>query len=237
MDPVTGEPYTPGEFYGADPALRFFRFAVDLPEGATGELTVSYNHAAARDRTRYALRVYHYQYLLLPAQGWASFGPLEIRVGAPAGSRYYFAGNLDFRQEGAEYVAEYPGLPGQNLSFAVMDRSGLFLGPRTGPYYWTGFAVVLAMAAAIGAGIGWLAGRLPRRGWATFAAVLGGLLPGGALIVWLAIGLLMAIPALREQSYGPAFAGIGQGLVGAVLSSAVAGRIARRAWDRRRPGT
>lgn len=236
MDPVTGEPYTPGEFYGREASARYFRFAVDLPEGASGELTVTYEQTAAWDRTRYALRVHHYQYLLLPAEGWASFGPLEIRVAPAPGSRLYFAGNLDFRQEGGEYVAAYPGLPGENLAFAVMDRSGLFLGPRTAPYYWLGFAVVLVLAAAVGAGTGWLAGRLPHRGWAVRAGVVGGLLPGGALIVWLAMHLLMAIPALREQSYGPAFAGIGQGLVGAMLSGAVAGWTARRMWRHRRSG-
>ncbi|MEW8978190.1 MAG: hypothetical protein AB2385_07275 [Symbiobacterium sp.] len=237
MDPVTGEPYTPGAFVGTDPVVSYYRFTVDLPAGATGELTVRYEQPSAWDRTRYALRVHHYQYLVLPARGWASFGPLEVRVAAPEGSRYYFAANLDFRREDGEYVAEYPGLPQANLSFAVMDRSGLFLGPHPGPYYWLGFAVVLALAVAIGAGIGRAAGRLPGRGWALGVGTVGGLLLGGALDLWLAVNLLMALPALREQSYGPAFVGIGQGLVAAVVSAGVANRVAVRTWRRRHGGS
>lgn len=229
LDPVTGEPYS-DHVYGQDTVLRYFRFTLDLPAEAEGELVVTYDHVAARDRTRWTYPVYQYHYLLLPALGWASFGPLEIRVAAPEGTRWYFAGNLDFRQEGGEYVAEYPGLPDANLAFAVMNRSGLFLGPRPAPYYWLGCAVVLLLAAAIGGGIGWLAGRLPGRGWAAGVGSLGGLLLGGALDVWLAVNLLVAIPALREQAYGPAFVGIGGGLAGAVVSAIVAGRVARRTW-------
>lgn len=236
MDPVTGQPYTPGDFAGRDPVLRYFLFSLDLPAGAEGELVVTYDHVAAWDRTRYAYRVHQYHYLLLPARGWASFGPLEIRVAAPEGSRYYFAGNLDFRREGSEYVAEYPGLPDTNLAFAVMNRSGLFLGPRPAPYYWLGFALVLVLATAIGAGIGWVAGRLPGRGWAVGVGTLGGLLLGGALDVWLAVNLLISLPALREQPYVPVFIGIGQGLAGAVVSAVSAGRVVRRTWPGRSGG-
>lgn len=234
LDPVTGEPYEPDIWH--QPVLRFYLFTLDLPADAEGELVVTYDHAAAWDRTRWANRVFQYHYLLLPARGWASFGPLEIRVAAPPGTRYDFAGNLEFRQEDGEYVAEYPGLPDENLTFAVMNRSGLFLGPSPAPYYWPGFAAVLAVAAAVGLGLGRLAGRLSSRGWAVGVGTLAGLVLGGALDVWLAIGLLMRIPALREQGYGPPLIGIAQGIVAAVVSGIAAGRAARRTWGRRQTG-
>jgi len=228
LDPVTGEPYQDQVWH--EPVLRYYLFTLDLPADAEGELVVTYDHRAAWDRTRWAYRVFQYHYLLLPARGWASFGPLKIRVAAPAGSRYYFAGNLDFRQEGGEYVAEYPGLPDENLAFAVMNRSGLFLGPSPAPYYWLGFAVVLALAAVIGVGIGRLAGRLPGRGWAVGVGTLAGLVLGGALDVWFAMGLLMSIPALSDQGYGPPLIGLGQGIVAAVVSAVAASVAARRTW-------
>lgn len=236
LDPVTGEPYTE-DIYSAEPVLRYYLFALDLPAGGEGELVVTYEHRPARDRTRHAYWVYQYHYLLLPARGWASFGPLEIRVAAPEGSRYYFAANLDFRQEGSEWVAHYPGLPDTNLAFAVMDRAGLFLGPSPTPYYWVGFVVVLVLSAVVGAGIGWVAGQIPHRGWATGVAILVGVVPGGPVVIYLSILVLHAIPALRDQSYGPALAGAAMGLVGAVVSTAVAAWMARRTRRRRPSGS
>ncbi len=235
LDPVTGEPYE-AEFYGSDPVLRYYLFSLDMPAGAEGELAVTYDHTAGSDRTRYTYRVHHYSYLLLPARGWASFGPLQIRVAAPAGSRYYFAANLDFRDEGGEYVAEYPGLPEANLTFAVMNRAGLFLGPQPGPYYGLGFALVLVLSAAVGVGIGRLAGRLPRPALATGVGVLAALVPTGPALVWLSVLLLSSgLPQLRDQAYASALAGFATGLVGAALCAAVAGWTARGTWRRRRP--
>lgn len=228
IDPVSGEPYGDREWFGSV-GLRYYRFAVDLPAGAAGELQVAYTQSGARDRTLHAHPVYHYQYLLLPARGWASFGPLEIRVSALAWAHYYFASNLDFRQENGQYVANYQGLPEENLAFAVMDRSGILFGlTQPGPYYWMGFAILLALAGAIGAGIGWAAGFIPHRGWAIAAGALAGLLLGGFLDLLLAVVVLQTFPPLRSQSYGLYLVGIGQGLAGAVLTAVVAGWFARR---------
>lgn len=233
MDPVTGERYGDKTFFG-QAGTQYFRFAVDMPSDVSGELVVSYSQAGANDRTLHVHNVYHYQYLLLPARGWASFGPLEIRVSAPEGSRYYFAANLGFRWEGGAYVAELPGLPEENLTFAVMDRRGLLFGlTQPGPYYWMGFAIVLLLAAAVGLGMGRLAARLPSRSWASPVGALGGLVVGGALDVLMAAFVLGSIPALREQSYGLIFAGVGQGLVGAVVTAIAAGYTAQRTWRRR----
>ncbi|HYG57453.1 MAG TPA: hypothetical protein VD902_05240, partial [Symbiobacteriaceae bacterium] len=93
VDPVNGEVYSSADFFGHD-ELGFVQFALTMGAGETGTLEVSYKHTAAEDRTRHAHRLYHYQYLLLPAKGWASFGPLEVRVKAPGAGAAFFASTI-----------------------------------------------------------------------------------------------------------------------------------------------
>lgn len=232
LDPVSGEYYQPEVVVGqAD--LRYYRFFVDLPAGAVGKLEVSYQPRGAYDRVRHVHPIYHYQYLLQPARGWASFGPLEVQVIPPAGVDMYFASNLAFQQEDGVYRLQLPGLPDENLTFAVMDRAGILFGlTQPGPYFWMGFALMLVLAAAIGLALGWLTHRLPGY-WAPAAAAAAGLLLGGPLDVVLAAGILQSFPALRGQSYSLYLAAFGQGLVGAVVS-ALAGAVTARRFSQRR---
>jgi len=232
LDPVTGEFYDPDVVAGQG-GLRFYRFAVDLPAGGVGKLEVGYQHRGAYDRVRHVHPVYHYQYLLQPARGWASFGPLEIRVTLPAEINTYFASNLDFEREDGAYRVQLPGLPDENLTFAVMDRAGILFGfTQAGPYFTMAFAILMVLAAAVGVAFGWLTHRLPRQ-WAPLAAAAAGLLLGGLLDIVLAAYVLKAFPALREQSYGLYLEALGQGLVGAVVSTVAAVVSSRRLSQRR----
>jgi len=235
LDPVTGEPYE-AEHFGGE-VLRYFTFDVPLSAGASGELVVSYRARAAYDRVRYAHLVHNYQYLLLPAQGWASFGPLEIEVRAPAGTEYYFAANLPFRWEDGAHRASLDTLPGENLTFAVMSRAGILFGwLQPGPYLWMAFLVVMLLAAGVGAGLGWLAGFIPSRGLAAFASVLGGLVLGGVCDFYLAMCVIGLFPTLRSLTYVDVLAALGFAVVGAVVSAAAARWSALRTWRTRNAG-
>lgn len=235
LDPVTGEPYE-AEHFGSE-VLRYFTFDVPLPGGLSGELVVTYRARAAYDRVRYTHFVYNYQYLLLPAQGWASFGPLEVEVRAPVGTEYYFASNLPFRWEDGAHRASLDTLPGENLTFAVMSRAGILFGwLQPGPYWWMAFILVMLLAAAVGLGLGWLAGMIPSRGWAAWVSFLGGLLLGGFCDLYLAVCVIEFFPTLATQDYGVILAAIGFALVGAVVSAVAARWSALRTWRNRDAG-
>lgn len=232
LDPVTGEFYEP-EVVAGQTGLWYYRFFVDLPAGAVGKLEVSYQDGGAYDRVRYVHPVYHYQYLLQPARGWASFGPLAIEVTVPEGIDIYFASNLEFQREEGAYRVQLPCLPDENLTFAVMDRAGILFGlTQSGPYFGMGLAILLVLAVGVGLALGWLTHRLPRK-WAAGAAAAAGLLVGGPLDVLLAVFILRCFPALREQSYGLYLVGFADGLLGAVASALAAGLSAWRLSQRR----
>lgn len=228
IDPVSRERYSIDTFFG-NTRLRFARFALDLPAGAKGTLTVSYRQRPATDADRRANVTYHYQYLLTPAKGWASFGPVEIRVALPEGeSSPYFATTIPMQQEEREYVASLPGLPQENLAFAVMSREGLLLGMTDpGAYFWLAFVLVLLLAIPVGLGAGWLTGGLKSKGFAVTLGVGVGLVGGGLVNGFLTLSILSAMP-LEGQGYGVALIGVGQWLVTLAVSSVAAGVAAAR---------
>lgn len=233
IDPVTGDQYSNKDFFGPK-NLQLFQFKLDVPAGASGALEVKYTHHAAEDRNRHAHWIYHYQYLLLPAKGWASFGPLEITV-KPAGGDLYFASTLPLQLEGGEYRATFPGLPDQNLAFGVMSKQGLVGNMADpAPYYGFSFVVLIALAVLVGIGAGWLSARVRRRGWAIATGVAAGAVVGGFADMLLAFGVLALLPALRDQGYSNAFVGIGQFMVALPVTMVVAGVTAairhRRRW-------
>ena len=231
FDPVTGAFYTE-PFYGT-PGLSYLQFPLNLAAGAGGVLE-TYHHAAAEDRTRYAHRLYHYHYLLSPAKGWASFGPVEIRIKAPGPKQAFFGANLDFTYIDGEYRAELPGLPDENLAFGVMSREGLIGGMvQPGPYYWMAFVILLAAAWLVGQGFGRLAARLriQSRGWVIGIGVLGGALLGGLVDAVLVPLIFALFPALGGEGYGLAIIGFIQWFVAVLVTIITAGVVA----GRRRP--
>lgn len=232
IDPVTGQGYSDPEYVWSD-RIGYLVFDLNMAASSTGTLEVRYRHTAAWDRTRYTHDVYSYQYLLLPAKGWASFGPLEIRVKAPGPERTFFASTLPLRWEGGEYRGEFPGLPEQNLAFSFMSRRGI-IGhvAKSGPYYWFSFALVLVGAVLAGLGIGRLCGRLRSRAWAISSGLFAGIVGGGVLNLIMVFGFMALIPALSRQGYDYLFIGIGQWLVAMPLTAALAGIYAGK-WQRR----
>lgn len=84
LEPKTGRVYAVKE----PPArnLAGFRFAIDLPAGAEGELLVTFRQGMTGcDRCTSRNRIRHYTYLLSPARNWASVGPVSIRIEVPPG--------------------------------------------------------------------------------------------------------------------------------------------------------
>lgn len=219
--------------YEGNLEVQFLGFRLDVPANSAGVLEVRYEHSAAMDRTGYLHPVYAYQYLLLPAKSWASFGPLEIEVKAPGPDAALLASNLPLQWDGDAYRASLPGLPDQNLAFSVMSRKGVIGSWVTpAPYYWLSFLLLLIAAALLGLGLGWLAGFIRHRVWAVLVALAVALTGGGLLVFALSFGVMALFPALSDQGYGVAFAALGETVVGttlaAVLASVSAGRRSKR---------
>ena len=233
IDPVTGATYQHDQ-YAMNDLMGYLVFALNMAASSTGTLEVSYTQTAAWDKSRYTHEVLGYQYLLLPAKGWASFGPLVIRVKAPGPDGTFFASTLPLRWEGGEYRGEFPGLPEQNLAFSFMSRKGI-IGrvAKSGPYYWFSFVLVLVGATLAGLGIGRLCGRLRSRAGAITSGVLAGFVVGGVLNLIMVFGFMALIPALDRSGYDYLFIGIGQLLVAVPLTTALAGIYAAK-WQRRR---
>jgi len=233
-DPVTGEMV---EFrsYEGNRTVTFLGFSLDVPANSTGVLQVTYEHAAAMDKTTgYLHPVYAYQYLLLPAKSWASFGPLEIEVKAPGPDESFFKSNLPLTWDGEAYRASLPGLPDQNLAFSLMSRKGVIGNwSRPAPYYWLSFLLLLAACALLGLGLGWLAGFIRHRTGAVVTALGVSLFGCGLGIFILAFGFMALFPALSSQGYGVAFAAVGETVVGTVLAAVLASVYAGRRSKRR----
>gem|GEM_PF-2877010 len=238
VDPVSGKPVDVTGFHGRS-SLQFGQFELNLPAGGTGTLEVRYQHTAAQDRRSRAHPVYHYQYLLLPARAWASFGALEISVKAP--ERIFFSATLPFTYADGEYRASFKGLPEKNLAFGIMSRKGiLFHWGNAGPYYMIAFAVGMAVAVALGMGLGRLAGLIKSPAGAQVAGIWGGLFVGGFLDVLVTMGVFALMPAIDlSKGYDAVLIGFGQCLVAIIVTTALTGvetsRQNRRRYGWQRP--
>lgn len=237
VDPVTGEVY-PFPPSGRSPEdewrMQYYRFELALEAGATGTLEVSYLQHGGFDKNRYTYPIYQYQYLLLPARGWASFGPLSIEIAAPPPGEAFFASNLGLTWSDGAYRATLQGLPEQNLLFSLMSRKGILFGlVQPGPYYALLFLLLLGAAAGVSLGLGRLVSRLRTRRTAVWAGIGVGLLlglPANLLALFL---FYWAMPALHEQGYGIAIVGLGQWILSAPVSLILTPIAAGRYYDRR----
>ncbi|MFZ5827351.1 MAG: hypothetical protein ACOY94_23880 [Bacillota bacterium] len=241
VDPVSGERYVLEDYRGQpvgdeDGRLSFYRFELVLGAGEGGMLEVTYTQQAGYDRARYVHRVYHYQYLLLPARGWASFGGLEIEVEAAPARRAYFASSLPLTWSDGAYRASLPGLPEQNLLFSFMSRARI-LGSMVhpGPYYWIAAALLMPLAYFSGRGMGWLAARIRSRGWARTVAVLTTLSVGlvGNFILMLLIFSLFPWLIIIGYAATP-FIGVTQWFISVLVTLVAALRAVSRYHPRRR---
>lgn len=235
IDPVTGERYDLDPYGGGDGRLLYHQASFPLAAGERKELAVSYYQQAGFHKNRYAHPIYHYQYLLLPAKGWASFGPLEIEVVAPPASKAFFRSTLDFTYRDGAYRASFPTLPEQNLTFAFMSRAGMIGGlVTTGNYFLLAFLLLLPLAVLVGIGLGQLTGRIRSAGWARFVAVLAGLLLGGLIDLALLALLYSLSPVIRGAGYATLFIGVLQlfllAPISAVAASVAGGRLHRRLY-------
>ncbi|MFZ5814821.1 MAG: hypothetical protein ACOY93_05915 [Bacillota bacterium] len=238
IDPVSGERYLLHRYGGtsANPwaGLRLFEFELPLGEGSEGSLEVTYTQPGGYDRSRYLHRIYHYHYLLKPARGWASFGPLEVVIGAP--ERPFFAATLPLRYEDGAYRATLPGLPEENLTFSFMSREGiLFSQLQPAPYYWIAAGLLGLWALLLGIGVGRLLAPLQGRRAAGFLALLAGLLAGGVANFAVMLAIFDRFPWLTLYGYaGTPPIGMVQWALSTPLTGWVA-MIAAARFRRRRP--
>lgn len=209
--PLTGPDLGQGLFPG-HAGLTWLVFTVPFPPGTSRTVSVGYTQTAAVERRGFVNPVYHYEYLLSPARSWAGFGPLHIRLRAPAGT--HVSASLPMQRASSDYVASLPGLPPGEFHFAVMSGQGVLLGLLREDHYWY---AVLAAATALAVALGWRLGRCwgrapyPQRlllalaaAAAVALAVAGGLwglaallkplthalFKGWAFLSWIALGLI-----------------------------------------------
>lgn len=207
IDPVSGEVYPYAGYGRPDDAMQYHRFELAMAPGESASLEVTYYQQSGFDKNRYTYPVYQYQYLLLPARGWASFGPLEIEIAAPR--QAFFASNLGLTWQEGAYRATLPALPEENLLFSFMSRRGILFGiVQPGPYYT--LLVVLTLAAAVFVALGlaqWAArSRTPALAtWSGLGLALFAGLPLNGLALFLLYQLILP---LHEQGYGILFIGL-----------------------------
>lgn len=91
---------------------------------------------------------WRYDYLLQPARHWASFGTLHVEVLTPTDRAVAVRPALDQVAPG-KYVADFPGLPAENLSVFVAPGSGSGL---VGSWWWqrSRRPLVLELLLAVG---------------------------------------------------------------------------------------
>lgn len=177
---------------GASSKLAWLVFRLDFTPSQAREVTVAYTHVPTEDRAARVNSTFGYDYLLSPAKAWASFGPIEISVRAPADVT--LTSNVALARRGDAYRATLPGLPAGELSFAVMSTRGLWLGMTTSGGYWViVIALMIATALAAGTATGGLfhTGSALRRG--ALRVVIGGGLSVAAAIA-MAAALSAALP-------------------------------------------
>jgi hypothetical protein len=134
--------------------LAFLFFHLDFAPGQTRAVTVAYTQEASWDRGHTANTVYGFDYLLSPARSWASFGPLDISVRVPPGTRLT-PGSPALTRDGDRYRAALPSLPTGELHFDVMSERGLWFGMASTDGYLTILASALWLSTvAIGVAMG-----------------------------------------------------------------------------------
>lgn len=124
LDPFTGQAYRPPTMPHWSPeSPAFLTFSVSFAGGQERRLEVWYRQDPGQDFARFIERSLRYDYLLLPARHWASFGPLEIEVLAPPDRVIGGLPPVSPLGDG-HYGATFSGLPAQNLALFVAPGSG-----------------------------------------------------------------------------------------------------------------
>jgi hypothetical protein len=202
--------------------LAWLVFRLDFTPGQARTVEVRYAQLPSRDLAERVNPTYAYDYLLSPARSWASFGPLHLRVRAPAGTAL-LSSTIPLARDGEGYRAELAGLPDRELSFTVMSTAGLWFGMSTSGGYLRLVALALALLTLPAA---WLGGRLLRRAspasstvWITFA--------GGGLVFGLGLAALLLVDRITPRrafgfGYGGAFTLAGLLLLCVLVGMAVA---------------
>jgi hypothetical protein len=84
LDPATGKQVWPREGYEDEGTVRMLIFPLNLKPNGRHHLKVAYQQLPSRDYYEEEA-LYHFGYILKTVGAWASFGPIECAVKAPAG--------------------------------------------------------------------------------------------------------------------------------------------------------
>ena len=215
---------------GGPQDLVFLRFHLDFAPGQTRTVRVEYTQDAGWDRVANVNMTSTFDYLLSPAKHWASFGPLEIQVHVPPGTRLT-SPTTAFTRQGDLHTAAFATLPPGELTFSVMSTQGLWFGLASTGAYWN---ILLVMLVAAVLGIGAATGRLWQRpGWkGALSRIFGASALGTGGSAVLLIAALLAFPG-RGLGYGGVLGGFALVLLAGpacvVVSFIAAGIRARRA--------
>jgi hypothetical protein len=219
------------ELTGSRP-LVFLLFHLDFAPGQTRTVSVGYMQEAGWDRVVNVNTTFTFEYLLSPAKRWASFGPLDIRVHVPPGTRVT-SPTTAFTREGDVHAAAFATLPPGELTFSVMSTRGLWFGlAGTGAYWSILIAAQLIAVTAIGIATGGLWQQSGCK--AAIFRILGAGFLGAAGVAAVAFLALACFPG-HGLGYGGFFGAAGLVLLAAPTCVAVSFVAARSRWRRPAP--
>ena len=85
VDPATGRETRPAYADSYSPAVSMLTFSIHLDANSTHTLAVRYRQGPGGNEEWPSEHSYQFQYVLRTTGGWASFGPMDVTVKAPAG--------------------------------------------------------------------------------------------------------------------------------------------------------
>jgi hypothetical protein len=113
------------DFYSLAYENRIFVFVYEtsFPKQSKRDVSVSYLMGGTMDKTSTYDPLYTFEYLLNPAEKWADFNNLNIKIKPPKDHPYIVDSSIDLsRNEEGNYVGNFKFLPDKDLSFTLYSK-------------------------------------------------------------------------------------------------------------------
>jgi hypothetical protein len=126
VDPLTGDDYAISESMAIRATVATWAFHLELPPRSSQNLRATYRALLGYDRDRYDYVVRNLAYVLGPANNWAGFGTLDVKVTLP--SKYILKTSppltkLDESGGVSHYGATFEGIPSEILRLATISSA------------------------------------------------------------------------------------------------------------------